>query len=514
MPKITPEIENKIKELALSGLNCTDIAKNIGCITRMTVQNWTKKNGIKIKKGKPKNLELEGRYDLFETLLRSGKTITQARDMAKIATGSAHRIVKERNLRKFVRTRSQAALEDKAISLEEATARLPEGSGKAIFFGMISEYNKSMFKIEAPDGFIYYKARSALHQGDPRNKSGTKISLEEVKKELFFIGYEYISGWSIKRKPIKAKHIECGYIRENRLSNFHLQGCPKCTNTGTSNPEEEIREWVQSLGLNTEKFKFKAIKTNYKSLDIYVPELKLAIEHNGLYFHSVVGLKRSHKNYTESDAINYHYSKMKNANQLGIRVINIFANEWIERKNQIKNFLKSSLGIYETKISGNKTHVKEIDNVIGNNFIEENHIQGPSRNSFKHFGLFYNEKLVGVMSFGTHPRGYQDGTVYLDRLCFLDGFKIHGGASKLLSVAKNWASDKGYEGISSHSDNRWSEGKVYEKMGFHLFSESGPDFYYVKGMKLFSKGSIRNKNIDENNTIWDCGKKKWMLSLE
>ena len=475
-------------------------------------------------KSKPENLQ---RFDLFEKLLKEGKTLKEAKSIAKIATGTAYKIINSRNLKKFVRTRKQAAMQDKAISLEEANSRIPAGNGIAVEYGTFGK-NISKFKIITEDGFIYYKSRIALRQGDPRNKSGTKTTIDKVKSILLDLGYDYIDGWTSKRNPLKAKHIVCGNVRENRLINFKNQQCPKCAPAGTSGPEIEIREWIKSLGIEVESFVFPTGKTRRKSLDIYIPSLKLGIEHDGLYFHSVEGLKRSNKNYTDIDAKKHHIRKMKLANDLGIRVIFIRGDEWKERSAQVKNFLKSVLNKNEHIVFARKTEVKYIDQSVAKTFIELNHIQGCNKAPKYSFGLFYNDLLVGVMSFDKHQRDQDNSVIVLSRLCFLEGYRVQGGASKLICFAKKILLKNGYKKLISWSDNRISNGDVYKALNFELEAELPEDYSYVKGDKLYSKQSMK-KTTEERKTdktefelrkdqgylrIYDCGKKRWIINLK
>jgi hypothetical protein len=87
----------------------------------------------------------------------------------------------------------------------------------------------------------------------------------------------------------------------------------------------------------------------------------------------------------------------------------------------------------------------------------------------------------------------------------------------------------GYEKIVSWSDNRWSEGKVYEALGFYLEEELGPDYSYVKDRQRISKQSCQKKHLFKKGAvgdtelemakslgysrIWDCGKKRWVLDI-
>ena len=122
-------------------------------------------------------------------------------------------------------------------------------------------------------------------------------------------------------------------------------------------------------------------------IDIYLPELKIGIEFNGLYWHS--------SKFKEN---NYHINKLNwfKASQINIKFIyeDDFDNNFDIIKSQISNWLK----LTKTKIYARKCLVKEVNTEEYRNFLNNNHIQGfvPSKLSY---GLYYQDNLVSLMSF-------------------------------------------------------------------------------------------------------------------
>ena len=106
------------------------------------------------------------------------------------------------------------------------------------------------------------------------------------------------------------------------------------------------------------------------------------------------------------------------------------------------------------------------------------------------------------------------------------GWQIVGGASKLFSAGVKWCKENLYGKIISWSDNRWSNGNIYIKLGFDLEKNMPPDYSYVDNSKhiRLSKQSCKKSDINcppdvtekkwmINNgfaRIWDCGKKRWV----
>jgi len=68
---------------------------------------------------------------------------------------------------------------------------------------------------------------------------------------------------------------------------------------------------------------------NGKELDFYIPDLNIAIEYNGLYWHK------------ESVRVskNYHLEKTQACEEKGIKLIHIFENEWLQKQNIVKSIV-------------------------------------------------------------------------------------------------------------------------------------------------------------------------------
>lgn len=274
--------------------------------------------------------------------------------------------------------------------------------------------------------------------------------------------------------------------------------------------EQEIRTWLKStVGLD---FPSNRMILCGKEIDMYNEELKIGIEYCGLHWH----------NEQSGKTTNYHYDKYKACLDKGIHLITIFEDEWLDRQEQVKGALLSILGKNDKKLFARKCEVKTIDKVTGNKFYQDYHIQGKCGLSYAFAGLYYNNELVGVMSFGRHHRDNNKNV--LDRLCFKAGVSVAGGASKLFKFLLN---ETKITDLISWSDNRWFQGQVYEKLGFTKEIDMKPDYSYVNtnknGVRLSKQSQKKgNTNCPADMTekqwctkrglyrIWDCGKKRWV----
>lgn len=286
--------------------------------------------------------------------------------------------------------------------------------------------------------------------------------------------------------------------------------CPKCTDYVSSYEmeiEEFIKKEIPAIDLETTYRKFKGIK----EVDLLCESKKLAIEFDGLYWHSDL----------YKDKL-YHLNKTNSLNKLGYRLIHIFEDEWIEKKNICKSMILNSLNGSSTKIYARKCIIKEITNNQAKDFLNENHIQGSCVSKYR-LGLFEKDKLVSVMTFGKNRiclgSKNKESEFELLRFCSLKNTNVVGSASKLFNYFIKVNNPKK---ITSYCDRRWGIGKVYKILEFDLEKETIPNYFYVKGGKRYGRFKYRKdilvkKGYDKNKTeheimkelgynrIYDCG---------
>ena len=236
------------------------------------------------------------------------------------------------------------------------------------------------------------------------------------------------------------------------------------TKHNTSGIESEIGAFISGLYTGEILFNSRSIIDN-RELDIYIPEFKLAIEINGLYWHSELSQGKDNK---------YHLHKTQLCNEKGIRLIHVFENEWYERSDSIKSIILNSLNI-GTKIYARNCVLREVSTTDAKKFLDINHIQGYAKSIFR-IGLYYNDILVSIMTFG-NSRYNNTVDIELIRFASLNGYNIIGGASKLFQYyIKNNNVDK----IISYSHKDKFTGNVYKKLGFEYSHSSSPSYYYTK----------------------------------
>lgn len=296
-------------------------------------------------------------------------------------------------------------------------------------------------------------------------------------------------------------------------------GCPQCySTTFVSKPELEIGDWLKGLGLNVQTTVYKITKRG--EIDIYLPDQRIAIEYNGLYWHSEATGKGK----------KYHYDKWKACKDKGIQLIQIWEDDYLSNPELVKRMLAYKLGVTtKRKVFARKTVVRSLTQLQSNKFLSDYHIQGAVDGGIR-VGLFETngdiENLVAVMVLKREP-GTEGRTLNLLRYATVTN--VIGGFTKLLKYVEKELTP---ESIISFSDNTVSDGGLYENNGFVAVKELKPDYMYVVKGKRVHKFNYRLKRFREDPTlqykeglserelaalnkisrIWDAGKIKWKTS--
>lgn len=296
------------------------------------------------------------------------------------------------------------------------------------------------------------------------------------------------------------------YFHRNKLN---IPLCTICNPIGESSSikEKEVFDYINSI------YSGEIISGHRDNLeiDIYLPELGIGFEFNGLYWHS-----------EEFKDKNYHLNKTNYFREKDIRLIHIWEDDWTYRGDIVRSQIRNRLGLIQNRIFARKCEVKEIkDSKMATRFLEENHIQGKVNSNIK-IGLFFNGELVSLMTFDRYEgrKKMEASSWNINRFCNKLNTNVIGGASKILKYfIKNYDVNR----IISYADKDWSNGYLYEKLGFKNINESKPDYKYIINNKRVHKSrykkSILNTKMTENeymkklniNKIWDSGKIKFEL---
>lgn len=248
--------------------------------------------------------------------------------------------------------------------------------------------------------------------------------------------------------------------------------------------EEEVLEFIKSIYHGIIKLNDRTVLSP-KELDIYIPDKQLAIEVDGLYYHSSMNRDfRSNNKLSdeefESSLKNKHYQKSKDCRDKGIRLIHIYEHEWrnLDKQQKIKSLLSIALGVVPSKIYARKCTIKQITNKEAKVFNDKNHLQG-HRNAQVTYGLFYNNELVQLMSFSKsrYNKNLKDNNSWeIIRGCPGSNNIVVGGVSKLF---KHFVKEYNPSTVFSYCDFNKFDGKGYVALGMQYVGDTGPDLNWV-----------------------------------
>lgn len=351
-----------------------------------------------------------------------------------------------------------------------------------------------------------YGVESAMHTPEARAKA--------INTNIKKYGVESFSQTDLfNQKMVDASLAKYGvphhsYLPEhrNKLKKWCEENPDKVF---TSQAESEILEWVRTFYPSARKYRKQG-----NELDIFIPELKLGIEYNGLYWHSA----RFRNN-------RYHLEKTQYFAKLGIQVIHIFEHEWRDRQQALKGFLRSALKKNDLKIGARacqfiwsaslkcKRRVKD--------FLDTYHIQGAVKCKYV-IQIIYKGELIGAATFGRHHRNSADWV--LSRFCVKQDVTIQGGLAKISQVASlNLQTD-----LLSWADYRLSNGNGYKQAGWVQEQLLPPDYFYYKHHQAITKQSriksvvktppdmteYEHAKLDGLERVWDCGKIRFRYKFE
>jgi len=267
--------------------------------------------------------------------------------------------------------------------------------------------------------------------------------------------------------------------------------CTICNpiNSSKSGYEVQLYDFINDNYNETIKRNERKLLDNKFELDIYIPELKLAFEFNGLYWHNEL-----HKEN------NYHLNKTELCEDQGIRLIHIYEDDWLYKQDIVKSMILNKLGKSTNKIYARKTEIREItDNKIVREFLTNNHLQGFIGGKVK-LGLFFENDLVSLMTFGKRrvamgKKTNEEGEYELLRFCSKLNTNVVGGANKLFKYfIKNYNPKE----ITTYAYRSWSNGNLYKQLGFNYEGKTKPNYHYIiDGIRYYRFNFRKDKLMKE-----------------
>ena len=280
------------------------------------------------------------------------------------------------------------------------------------------------------------------------------------------------------------------------------QGCPKCK---SNKKEEFLLEIFKEYQINYIYNDRNLIKP--LEIDILIPDFNFGVEHNGLFFHSFGINNWSATNNYHLLNKNRHLEKTIKMEEQDYQLFHIREDHLLDsKKKEIwKSVLLNKCGI-SYKMHARKLQVINLNDHqdFVKDFLEENHLQGSCPASIK-LGLQDSKTgiVYSIMTFGK-SRFDKNIEYELLRFCNLRYHNVRGAASKLLKTFERIYKPNS---IVSYANRDWSQGGLYNCLGFTKINQTPPNYFYVdSNLKTYSRLSAQkhklknllNENFNEN----------------
>ena len=305
------------------------------------------------------------------------------------------------------------------------------------------------------------------------------LSSNEVKEKIKQTNYErYGVPYTLQADEVKER------IRQTNLERYGVEYYCETEHARENNKpykiskiNKEFSDILTSLNINNDL----EFSIGHKSYDIKVDNTLIEIDPTFTHNTSLPAFSNEHI------SIDYHLNKTKLANENGFNCIHVF--DWDDKDKIINMFLPKSI------LYARQCEVKEISLKEANDFLNLYHLQNGLMKQDICLGLFYNDNLVEVMTFGK-PRYNKNYDYELLRLCTHKDYKVTGGTKKLF---KYFLDNYKPNSIISYCDKSKFSGEVYTRLGFTLKGEAKPSrhWYNIKEEKHITDNLLRQRGFDQ-----------------
>lgn len=381
-------------------------------------------------------------------------------------------------------------------------------------------------QVDISKHVINYPNDITLFKKDIKRKNEEKDKNNWIKCEICGEKMKIVNNKHLSKHDITVKEYKVKYgfkttseNTHNKLSKIGTMGNLYVKKNYTSKPENEIKNYLTSIGVKYESNRQILIG---KEIDILSNEYKIGIEFNGNKWHTEWFGKKDKT---------YHLDKTIKCNLKNYRLLHIFEDEWVLKQDIVKNKLKYLFDKDSEmiKISGRKIQIKIIDKPTQIKFLDKYHIQGNGQSTIS-IGGFFNDELISVMLFKKTNKNSDNYD--LTRYATNYNYIYQGVASKML---KYFERNYNPESIISFADRRWTldkDNNLYTKLGFELDNITSPNCWYynekVDKHKRFHNSGFKRQTLHKKyglpltmtktemvkelgyDRIWDCGLFKYV----
>jgi AraC-like DNA-binding protein len=320
----------------------------------------------------------------------------------------------------------------------------------------------------------------------PRNVSEAKLGDSlPLLQNYDWLFDQYVTN----KKTMEVIMNELGCSSTVLVKYLDLYNIPRRTDYCVSTMEFELQDFLTKHNIIFSSSNRKVIYPY--ELDIYIPECKLGIELNGIYWHSLTSLTDTPENKKR------HLNKTNLCLDNDITLFQFTSSEWNNKQDVIKSMILNKVGL-SRKIFARKCTLEYVAKNIEQDFFNANHIQGYTNSSIC-IGLKYNDEYVTMISFRKprYTRGYD---LEILRIASKLNTTVVGGVSKLF---KNFLKDNEYASFITYADRRYSTGNIYKVLGFEFSHNSDIGYKWAKQEVLYNRWNFMKHKLKDKLKLYD-----------
>lgn len=329
-------------------------------------------------------------------------------------------------------------------------------------------------------------------------KYGTKIA--SCNKEIANKIRTKLTTKSEEERKIIQEKIRQTNLEKYGVEYFCLTDKARNGLTCISKPNKKFQAMLKNYNIDSE-LEFSLVKYAYdlKINDILI-EINPTITHNssreiniGNYF-------------VKPKSSTYHQDKSLFALKNGYFCLHIW--DW-DDEDKIVEILKPKKPLYARSLEIKEPSYEEIGL-----FLEKYHLQGSCYGQEIRLGLYKDDELIQVMTFGK-PRYNKTYEYELLRLCTKAEYSVVGGAERLFN---HFLTTYDPNSIVSYCDNSKFKGDVYKKLGMELKSYGKPSKHWFNPFTFrhITDNLLRQRGYSQlhNDKIHKKGESNELLMLE
>ena len=339
--------------------------------------------------------------------------------------------------------------------------------------------------------------------------SAKRLSPDEVESRVNETGiFDLLSNPKEYRNKYQKLRLRCKNCQSIQLkSMMMIEATPVChvCHPKESKGQLEILNFVRSLGIDAISNDRCIISP--LEIDVLIQSNRLAIEYNGLYWHSSARI-------LDKD---YHEKKRLSTINAGYRFLGIYEDEWRDKRNIVEGMIRHRLGKSIEAYDARSLKIEKIDSKTSNFFFERSHLEGSTKNIVT-FGLVDGKGVVhAAMSLRKPFHVSKSSRLEVARSAMLPGISVRGWIGKLTKESLKYSKNNGYEGLMTYVDSRVGNGIGYtsSKIWNLEKASTGPRFWWTDFENRFNrfkykadkKAGLSQTEVALNagvSEIWGC----------